>query len=119
MTNDRQTRNTKMKAAIRKAKLNRDKARRKLLEQRRLLAERRESNRKRSERAKAEGSTDENENPTVTSLVPRQRTNAENAVRNAHSSVPEKPKYSTVEPAPRLYGIRFDADRESEEDSSE
>lgn len=116
---DRQNRNAKAQAAIRKAKRNRDKARQKLLEQRRRLAERRKSNRKRSERAKADSSTDDNENPTVTSFIPRQRTNAENALRNAHSSVPEKPKYSEVEPAPRLYGVRFDAERGSEDDSDE
>lgn len=116
---DGRTRNTKTQAAIRKAKINRDKARRKLLKQRRRLAKRRKSNRERSERAKDKNSTDDNRNPTVKSLLPRQRTNAENATRNAHSSVPEKPKYSEVDPAPRLYGSRFNAERGSEDDSDE
>lgn len=117
--NERRKRNVKAKAAIRKAKVNRDRARQKLLMQREQLAERRESNRKQSERRKSDTSSDDNENPTVTSTLPRLRSNVENATRNGHSSVPEKPKYSDVEPRRRLYGLRFYEERTGSTDEGE
>lgn len=41
------------------------------------------------------------------STVPPQKTNAENAVRNSHSSVPSTPKYSDMPGRERLYGQRL------------
>ncbi|WP_435186740.1 protein gvpI [Halobellus sp. EA9] len=92
-----------------KAQINRDKARRKLLQQREKLAQRRKRNRKQSEARRDDTDDDEDgvENPTAHSTMPPQKTNAENAVRNSHSTVPKTPKYSDVAGRERLYGQRL------------
>lgn len=118
MTN-KDNRLVKAKTAIRKAKVNRDKARKKILAQRKQLAERREENRKRSDQRKHDKSTDSNNNPVIFSMLPQQQTNKRNAMRNSHSTVPEKPKYSEVEAKPRLYGHRFYQERNSGGESDE
>ncbi|TSD14758.1 protein gvpI [Haloglomus irregulare] len=91
-----------------KAQINRDKARQKLLQQREKLAQRRKRNRKRSEARRDDaGDEDGVENPTAHSTMPPQKTNAENAARNSHSTVPPTPKYSDVAGRKRLYGRRL------------
>lgn len=109
---DKQQRRHEQKArqARVKAQINRDKARRKLLQQRKKLARRRKRNRKQSE-ARRGDTTDDGEdgvtNPTAHSTMPPQKTNAENAARNSHSTVPEIPKYSNMPGRDRLYGLRL------------
>jgi hypothetical protein len=92
-----------------KAQINRDKARRKLIQQRKKLAQRRKRNRKQSEARRDDADDGENgvENPTAYSTMPPQKTNAENAARNSHSTVPKTPKYSNVAGRERLYGRRL------------
>jgi hypothetical protein len=93
-----------------KAQINRDKARRKLLQQREKLAQRRKRNRKQSEARRADADADGEdgvENPTAHSTMPPQKTNAENAARNSHSTVPPTPKYSDMAGRKRLYGQRL------------
>ncbi|WP_240792437.1 protein gvpI [Salarchaeum sp. JOR-1] len=92
-----------------KAQINRDKARRKLLQQREKLAQRRKRNRKQSEARRDDTNDDEDgvENPTAHSTMPPQKTNAENAARNSHSTVPKTPKYSDMVGRERLYGQRL------------
>ena len=108
---DKQQRQRRQKAqqARTKAQVSRDKARRKLLRQREKLARRRKRNRKQSEARRKERDSDGDGggNPTVHSTVPPQKTNAENAVRNSHSSVPSTPKYSDMPGRERLYGQRL------------
>jgi seryl-tRNA synthetase len=97
----------KAKQAIKKAERNRDKARQKLLQQREKLAERRKENRQQSERTQNRDNDSMNKNPSVYSTVPKQKTNEQNAVRNAHSTVPTAPQYSQIPPSERLFGLRF------------
>lgn len=99
-----------------KAQINRDKARHKLLQQREKLAHRRKRNRKQSEARRDDTNDDEDgvENPTAHSTMPPQKTNAENAVRNSHSTVPTTPKYSDLSGRERLYGQRLHQQTTSE-----
>lgn len=102
----RNTHERKVRLAVAKATANRDTARAKLLRHRETLARRRARNRQQSESRgdRAEGRT---ENPTAHSTLPPQKSNAENAVRNSHSTVPPAPKYSNVPARKRLYGHRL------------
>ncbi|ERG96834.1 hypothetical protein [Haloquadratum walsbyi] len=97
----------KAKQAIKKAEQNRDKARRKLLQQRQKLAQRRKKNRQQSREAQGRNDDSINRNPSVYSTVPKQKTNKQNAARNAHSTVPTAPQYSQIPPSDRLFGLRF------------
>lgn len=99
-----------------KAQINQDKARRKLLQQREKLAQRRKRNRKQSEarRDDTDDGEDGVENPAAHSTMPTQKTNAENAVRNSHSTVPPTPKYSDMAGRERLYGQRLHQQTTSE-----
>lgn len=90
-----------------KAQINRDKARRKLLRQREKLARRRTRNRKQSETRRDDTDGETVENPAGHSTVPSQKSNAENAARNSHSTVPKTPKYSDMPARERLYGRRL------------
>lgn len=94
--------------AIKKAKSNRDQARKKLLRQRERLAERRKQNKSKSEQNRAQDpSSETTQNPSAHSTVPPQKTNGQNAARNSHSTVPRVPKYSDVDAQQRLYGLRL------------
>ncbi len=101
--------------AIRKAQMNRDRAREKLLQQRKRLARRRERNVEATESTEEDDSASLGTNPTAYSTVPRQRSNAENSARQSHSTVPLRPKYSTVRPRARLYGLRLQDETVSRE----
>ncbi|AFK19408.1 protein gvpI [Haloferax mediterranei ATCC 33500] len=124
-----------------KAQINRDKARSKLLRQREKLARRRARNRRQSEvrrgnqskaqhdtqsetqrgtqsKSQRDNETGGTKNPTAHSTLPPQKTNAENAVRNSHSTVPELPKYSSVPARERLYGLRLHRETTASEDKS-
>jgi hypothetical protein len=105
---DKQQRKRERKArqAQAKAQNSRDKARRKLLEQRKNLARRRARNRRQSEERR-DDEEDGAENPTAHSTMPKQKSNAQNAARNSHSTVPATPKYSNVPARERLYGQRL------------
>ncbi|AAC82803.1 gas vesicle protein GvpI [Halobacterium salinarum] len=111
---DKQQQKHKQKArqARVKAQINRDKARRNLLRQREKLARRRTRNRKQSEPRRDDSDGDDTDgetvkNPAAHSTMPPQKSNAENAVRNSHSTVPKTPKYSDVTARERLYGQRL------------
>lgn len=97
----------KAEQAVRKAEQNRNKARQKLLQQRQKLAERRKKNREQSEKAQGHTGDSMNRNPSAYSTVPTQKTNEQNAARNAHSTVPTAPRYSQISPSERLFGLRF------------
>ncbi|SDY65514.1 protein gvpI [Halopenitus persicus] len=102
----------KVRQARVKAQINRDKARRKLLRQREKLARRRTRNRKQSETRRGDSDGDDTdgetvENPAGHSTMPSQKSNAENAARNSHSTVPKTPKYSDMPARERLYGRRL------------
>ncbi len=101
--------------AVRKAQANRDRARKKLLQQRKRLARRRERNVEATASAEEDDSTSLGTNPTAYSTVPRQRSNAENSARQSHSTVPLRPKCSTVRPRARLYGLRLQDETASRE----
>lgn len=101
-----QKQNQKARRAQKKAQVNRDEARRKLLHQREKLARRRAHNLHKSKKRREENKGS-SENPTAHSTLPTQKSNAENAVRHSHSTVPETPKYSTVQARERLYGQRL------------
>jgi hypothetical protein len=105
MNENRSTHDRKAKRAQVKAQINRDEARRKLLRQREKLAERRKANREQSEERR--DGTKSQKNPTARSTMPSQKTNAQNAVRNSHSTVPETPRYSNIAAPKRLYGQRL------------
>lgn len=105
MSDRQRTHNRKAKRAQMKAQINRDEARRKLLRQRKKLAKRRRVNREQSKQRRDDGKSQNN--PTAHSTLPPQKSNAQNAVRNSHSTVPETPKYSTVQARKRLYGQRL------------
>lgn len=96
----------KARQAQAKAQNNRDKARRKLLRQREKLARRRTRNRCQSEKRR-DDDEEGTENPTAHSTMPPQKSNAKNATRNSHSTVPATPKYSEVPARERLYGQRL------------
>ena len=96
----------KARQAQLKAQLNRDQARQKILQQRRALARRRAKNRAQCESDESESSGGQH-NPSAHSTTPPQRSNAQNAAQHSHSTVPETPKYSTVEARRRLYGLRL------------
>lgn len=83
------------------AKRNRDRARKKLLGKRRELAVRHARNR-------ARNGTDDGEddrNPSTHSTVPSGDDAASAAARAQLSTVPRRPRYSRVDPGPRLYGL--------------
>lgn len=105
---DKRQQNHKRKArqAIVKAQHNRDEARRKLLRQREKLARRHARNRRQSEERR-DDEAEQRENPTTRSTLPSQESNAENAARNSHSTVPKTVKYSKVTARERLYGLRL------------
>lgn len=105
MSEDGERRRAKAREAVRKAQRNRDDARRKLLQQRRKLARRRKRNRARTEANRADGAAAGG--PTTHSTVPPTDTNAEAAARSQQSTVPERPKGTSVEPRERLYGLRL------------
>lgn len=115
--NQQQKRKQKARQARAKAQINRDKARRKLLQQREKLALRRTRNRRQSEQRHNEDK-DRGENPTAHSTLPPQKSNAENATRNSHSTVPETPKYSAVPARERLYGQRLHRKTSGREDET-
>jgi hypothetical protein len=79
--------------------------RQKLISQGRQLAQRRANNSAQCKKRPrgAAGRT----NPSAHSTVPATDTNAEVAAQHSHSSVPERPKYSTVQTGDRLYGLRL------------
>lgn len=115
MNDKQQQHEQKAQQARLKAQVNRDKARRKLLQQRKQLAQRRKRNRKQSESRRDNTGDDHGvENPTAHSTVPPQKTNAENAARNSHSTVPNVPKYSDMSGRKRLYGLRLHQQTTSE-----
>lgn len=100
----------KARQAQAKAQINRDKARRKLLRQRKKLAQRRTRNRNQSETPHDDADGDDGDavqNPVSHSTIPSQKSNAENAVRNSHTTVPKTPKYSDMPARERLYGQRL------------
>jgi hypothetical protein len=104
--NQRKRHERKAQQAVTKAQVNRDKARKKLLRQRRKLARRRARNRRQSEKRRDE-QTEDGETSTTHSTLPPQKSNAENAARNSHSTVPETVKHSNVPARERLYGQRL------------
>jgi hypothetical protein len=107
MTDRQQHRQAKTaRQARRKAQVNCDRARQKLLQQRVELARRRAQNREQSE-SRRDGET--GTNPTAHSTLPSQNSNAVNAARNSHSTVPATPKYSEASNRERLYGRRLHA----------
>ncbi len=105
---------------VAKAIRNRDETRRKLLAQGRELARRRAENvdRGRKHAEDVQSST----NVSAHSTKPSTDSNAEAAARHSHSTVPARPKGSTVPAAVRLYGlglyehIRAGADAQDETD---
>ncbi|MEZ3164924.1 protein gvpI [Halorubrum sp. RMP-47] len=105
MNDNQSTHDRKARQAQTKAQINRNEARQKLLRQRKKLAKRRKANREQSEERRE--SMKSQENPTAYSTMPPQKSNAQNAVRNSHSTVPETPKYSTIVASDRLYGQRL------------
>jgi len=107
MSNRHHAHKRKANQAQKKAQINRDKARKKLLRQRKKLAKRRKANLEASTKRREDGDGDRSPNPTAYSTVPPQKSNAQNAVRNGHSTVPPAPKYSTVQARKRLYGQRL------------
>lgn len=88
---------------VAKALRNRDETRRKLLSQGRELARRRAENvdRSRERTEDAQRST----NVSAHSTLPSMDSNEEAAARHSHSTVPARPKGSTVPAAVRLYGL--------------
>jgi hypothetical protein len=99
--------------AVEKAKRNRDAARKKLLAQRRKLERMRDQNRDRTERNRAEN--EGSGNPTTHSTVPRSDRTDE-AATGSSSTVPERPRHSTVTPRRRLYGLKLHRAAREDED---
>lgn len=101
----RRTQERQRDQVVARAVRNRDETRRKLLAQGRELARRRAKNVERSrERGEdAAAST----NPSVHSTVPPMDSNREATARPAYSTVPARPKGTTVPAAERLYGLRL------------
>jgi len=99
----------KVRQARVKAQINCNKARRKLLRQRKKLAQRRTRNWKQSEARRGASNSDGETagNPSKHSTLPPQKSNAENAARNSHSTIPKSPKYSDMPTRERLYGLRL------------
>lgn len=92
---------------VAKAVRNRDQTRQRLLAQGRKLARRRAAN-----VDHGRDDTDDKTDSTNTgphSTVPSMDSNAQAAARHSHSTVPSRPKRSTVAPATRLYGLRLHA----------
>ena len=100
---DEQSRQREQVAA--KAVRNRDKTRQSLLARGRKLARRRKKN---VERTRESG--DKSDNSTTVSghsTTPPVDSNKRAAARHSHSTVPSRPKGSTVPAAPRLYGLNL------------
>lgn len=108
---------------VAKALRNRDETREKLLAQGRELARRRAENVER-DRGREEANSN-GTNPSVYSTMPSMDTNEEVAARHSHSTVPKRPKGSTVPAADRLYGLRLynrvrpDTQKENKTDTQE
>lgn len=90
---------------VAKAVRNRDETRQKLLAQGRELARRRAENVDRS-RERTEDAP-QSTNASAHSTVPPTDSNEEAAARHSHSTVPARPKGSTVPAAVRLYGLEL------------
>lgn len=102
---------------VAKAVRNRDRTRQNLLTQGRKLARRRAKNveRTREDTDKSDSSTTVSGHSTTPSVDSNERA----AARHSHSTVPSRPKGSTVPAAPRLYGLDLHARLQSETDSSD
>lgn len=90
---------------VARALRNRDETRRNLLAQGRKLARRRAENVDRD--TDQSGDDRESTNVSAHSTVPPMDSNEEAAMRHSHSTVPARPKGSTVPAAVRLYGRRL------------
>jgi hypothetical protein len=101
-TDKRREQTRQRSQVVGKALRNRDETRRKLLVQGRALARRRAANVDDRDRA---DSASESTNVSAHSTVPSTDSNAAAAARHSHSTVPTRPKGSTVPAADRLYGL--------------
>lgn len=91
---------------VARAVRNRDRTRRKLLAQGRQLAHRRATNLAETrERAEKQGSS--STSASAHSTLPSLDSNERAATQHSHSTVPERPKGSTVPAAQRLYGLEL------------
>ncbi|ERH09227.1 MAG: hypothetical protein J07HX64_00980 [halophilic archaeon J07HX64] len=102
---------------VAKAVRNRDRTRQNLLTQGRKLARRRAKNVERTR----EGADESDSSTTVSghSTTPPVDSNERAAARHSHSTVPSRPKGSTVPAAPRLYGLGLHARLQPETESSD
>jgi hypothetical protein len=102
---------------VARAVRNRDKTRQSLLAQGRKLARRRAKNVERTR----DSDDDSDASTTVSghSTTPSVDSNARAAARHSHSTVPSRPKGSTVPAAPRLYGLGLHAQLQSGTESGD
>jgi hypothetical protein len=110
MTNNRKQRREQTQQrnkVVARALRNRDKTRQNLLAQGRKLARRRAENVDRDAEQSGSRDTEGSTNASAHSTVPSTDSNEEVAVRHSHSTVPARPKGSTVPAATRLYGLRL------------
>ncbi|MFT4923032.1 MAG: hypothetical protein ACI8XM_002253 [Haloarculaceae archaeon] len=103
--NQRRKQKQQRNRVVARALRNRDKTRQNLLAQGRKLARRRAENVDRD--TDRSGDDRESTNVSAHSTVPPIDSNEEAAMRHSHSTVPARPKGSTVPAAVRLYGRRL------------
>jgi hypothetical protein len=116
-TSQQQKQSRQHKQVVTKAVRNRDRTRQSLLRQGRKLARRRATN---VEHARED--EDESDSSTIVSghsTVPPVDSNERAAARHSHSTVPSRPKGSTVPAAPRLYGLDLHAQLRSGAESGD
>lgn len=97
----------KREQIVKKALATRDRARSKLLAVRVKLRRILEQNERKTKLNKTGNM--KSLNPTLVSLMPSRKSHAGKNVSTTWSAVPQKPRYSSVQPKKRLYGRRFEA----------
>jgi hypothetical protein len=114
-TDQQEKQSRQREQVVAKAVRNRDRTRQSLLRQGRKLARRRAKNVEctRDDEDESDSSTIVSRHSTVPSVDSNERA----AARHSHSTVPSRPKGSTVPAAPRLYGLDLHARLRSETES--
>ncbi len=113
-TSQQEKQSRQREQVVAKAVRNRDRTRQSLLRQGRKLARRRATN---VERTREGEESDASTTVSGHSTTPPVDSNERAAARHSHSTVPSRPKGSTVPAAPRLYGLGLHARLRSETES--
>jgi hypothetical protein len=115
-TDQQEKQSRQREQVVAKAVRNRDRTRQSLLRQGRKLARRRAMN---VERTREDEESDTSTTVSGHSTTPPVDSNERAAARHSHSTVPSRPKGSTVPAAPRLYGLDLHARLRSETESGD